>query len=464
VPDLTGPDALREPAPLTYEQEWYLANTRGSSRAQKNVRLSYEILGPLDAELLAEAVRRFVARHDALRMTLIPQGDPAVADPGAAGGDRPAAQRALPARPGDRPLTVEHVTAASARQFSRYASAVLSRDVLTPLIGRDRPFTVRLLRYGPEHHAFLATFANLFFDGRAHDLFAREVWRDYAALRDEGTAPPLVATSFAEAARRQRASHGPRHLERARASWHRRLEFAARNRWREPGGIRSTPSGTVHAEIPAAEVEALRAFCRGAQCTVTQWLVGSFVGALARCAGQRRVSLWTSVDSRRTAEREVVGMFAGPAPIAIGAPAATLPDVVAEVGTAMVDALRHQQLSARELARLLDDAGTEAGPLPRDVYVNLRTFPGSLHGADAGDGPRITADAYPLRRISFQESAALHLRCNEYRDAIVIDLVFDGRRVGGPLARTIADRIVADATGVRATGVRRPPAPGKALP
>ena len=448
MPDLTGADSAPDTAPLTYEQEWYLANTRRNTLTPRNVRLSYEILGPLDPDLLEEAVRCFVARHDALRMTLTEAAAPT-----------DTAQRALPVRHGDRPVRGEHVTAASTRQFSRYASAVLSRDVITPLTGPDRPFTFRLLRHDAQHHAFLATFANLFFDGRAHDLFTREVWRDYAALREAGTAPALTAPSFADAARRQRAGYGPRHLERARASWHRRMEFATRHPWRELDGIAPTPNGSVHAEIPAAAVEALREACRSARCTVMQWLVGSFVRALAQCAGQRRVSLWTSLDSRRTAERDVVGMFAGPAPLAIGAPGAALPDVVAEVGQAMVDALRHQQLTARELAGMLD-ASDDAGPPARDIYVNLRTFPGDLRGGRGDHGLRITPDAYPLRRISVTERAALHLRCNEYRDAVLLDLLFDGRRIGEPLARSIVHHIVEDAV-----GVRRPSSPsGKALP
>lgn len=448
---MTGPGPGPRTAPLTYEQEWYAANTRRSTRVPRNVRLSYRILGPLDPELFEEAVRLFVARHDALRMLPVPA-------PGAA-----TAQQVLAVDPADRPVLHRSVTASSADQFSYYAAAVLSRDVITPLTGDQRPFTLRLLRHDAGHHAFLATFGNLFFDGRAHDLFTREVWQDYAALRDTGEPAVPSAPSFAEAARRQREGYGPRHLERARASWHRRLEFAARHRWRELDGVRRTADGSVGARLPAATVAALREHCRATRCTVMHWLVGSFVRALAREAGQPRLSLWTSVDSRRPAERDVAGMFAGPAPLAIADPAAALPEVVAEVGHAMVDALRHQQFTAGELAGLLDSPpGAEAGgaPLARDVYVNLRSFPGDHRPVRADGELRITADAYPLRRITFQDSSALHLRCDEYRDTVLLDLLFDGRRVGEPLARTIVDRVVADAAAVhRTTSASR-----KALP
>ncbi|MFJ4851601.1 MULTISPECIES: condensation domain-containing protein [unclassified Streptomyces] len=437
---------LPAPGPLTYEQEWYLRRVRGSTYTRRNVRLCYRILGPLDTERFEEAVRLFVTRHDALRMALVPSGSDAPAT----------AQRLLPIRPDDRPIDGQHVTAVSTGQFSHYAAALFSRDVITPFADRGRPFSLRLLRHDPEHHAFLATFDNVFFDGRAHDLFSREVWRDYAALGDTAAdPPPVTAPSFARAARDQREGRGPRRLERARASWQRRTEFAAGNRWRELD-VAPTASGSVHATIPEALLEALREYCRQARCTVMHWLVGSFARSLATHAGQRRLSLWTSLDSRPPAERDTVGMFAGPAPLAIGAPGAALPEVVAEVGAAMVDALRHQQLPAAELAALLGTPpgpGAAAGAIARDVYVNLRSFPGSVRPPRGDSTLRITPDAYPLRRIALVDSSALHLRCNEYRDAVMIDLVFDGRRVGEPLARAIADQITSDAAAV--TG-RRP--------
>lgn len=433
------------PGPLTYEQEWYLAHTQRSTQTRRNARLCYRIRGPLDTERFEEAVRLFVTRHDALRMSVVPSvpGGPAIM------------QRVLPVWPDQRPVEGQHVTAVSSDQFSHYASALFSRDVITPFASQERPHRLRLLRLDSEHHAFLATFDTVFFDGRAHDLFSREVWRDYAALCDDAERPPMTAPSFARAAREQREGRTSTHLERARESWHRRLEFAASNRWRELD-VSPTASGSVHVTVPEALVTALREYCQGARCTVMQWIVGSFTRSLATHAGQRRVSLWSSLDSRPPTERDTVGMFAGPAPLSVSTPAAALPEVVAQVGRAMVDALRHQQIPAAELGALLDTppgpAGAD-GPLARDVYVNLRSFPGSVRPPRADSRLRITPDAYPLRRIVFVNSSVLHLRCNEYRDAVLIDLVFDGQRVGKPLAQAIADQIISDAVAV--TG-RRP--------
>ncbi|MEW2514700.1 condensation domain-containing protein [Streptomyces sp. NPDC046870] len=431
MPDLTPGDPRERIVPLTYEQEWYHANIRRSTRARRNVRLSYEIRGPFDPDAFTEAVHGFVARHDALRMDL-------VARPGA---DAPA-QRVRPLAPGERIVLHQSVTAASERQFTTYASALHSRDFLAPWADGERPYTFRLLRYADDHHAFLATFQNVVFDGRAHELFARETWRDYRTLLAGGS-PPLAAPSFAEAALRQRGRYGAGHLDRARESWRERLEFAARTAWNRPGHAEPTSDGTVHAQLAGEDAVAFHRACERLRCTAMQLLVASFVRALSACAGADRVTVWTSMDSRQTAERDVVGMFAGVSPLAVRAAGADLPDVLVEVRRRMLDALRYQQIPASELSALAAESAADgADPLRRDVHVNLRRFDGPYRPTERSGPLRVTADAYPLRRITFGTSSALHLRCNEYRDRVLVDLVFDGRRVGRPLAQALLDRMV----------------------
>jgi Condensation domain len=425
-------DLLR-PVPFTYEQEWYHANVRKAG-THKNVRLSFEILGPLDRELFDFAVHSFVARHDAVRMDLLPDTERS-AD---------TAQRVRPLGPDERVLFHQEVTAASAAQFDRYASVVLSRDFLTPWpADGGRPYTLRLLRYDAEHHAFLATFQNLVFDGRAHHLLAHEVWRDYVALLRGEPIPP-GAPSFAAAARRQRAAFGPRHLQRAQDSWRDRLGFAALHRWCRPDHAAPSDDGAVRTELREREVTVLREACAREHSTVMQWVVSAFVRAVAQCSGRQRLSLWTSIDSRRAAELDVVGMFAGAAPLKVLDGTAALPDVRAEVGGQILEALRYQQLTAREMKKLVEDHGPDGGWLGRDVYVNLRRFEGDYRERRDDSGLRATADAYPVRRITFANGSALHLRCDEYRNRLFINLVFDGQRVGRSLALAVLGCLAAD--------------------
>ncbi|MEV4614262.1 condensation domain-containing protein [Kitasatospora sp. NPDC049258] len=443
MPDLT-PDrpAPAAPVPFTYEQDWFHTKTRTDSWAHKNVRLGFEILGDLDTDALLTAVRAFVTRHDALHLRL-------PADPG----PHPE-QRLRPIGATEQVVECQKVAAASPEQFTRYVSAILSRDCVAPWrYGEQRPFAIRLLRYDAGRHALIATFQNLVFDGRAHHLFAHEVWRDYEAVR-RGDPVPDRAPSFAEAAARQRAGTTPAQRERALADWRERLGRLARTRWpgqdRTPAGEGAqepgAEGGMLRAELDARTTAALRAACGRARLGLLQWTVGSFVHALASRTGRTEVGLWTSMDSRPPRDRDVVGMFAASCPLVVADPAGD-PDAVRDrVRAGLLNALKHQRLTAAEITAVTREAEAQHGaPVGRDIYVNLRRFEGD-HASVRDTGElRITADAYELRRIAVTDLHALHLRCTEYRDRLLIGLRYDGLRVGGATAQAVLDDVLAAA-------------------
>ncbi len=440
-------DTRRDDAvPFTYEQERYYAATPGSAEpggaapatdlTRKNVQLAYEITGPFDPAVLEAAVRSFVARHDALRMDVLP---------GAASAPL-RAQRVRPLGADERVVDHQDVAAASERQFARYVSLVQSRDFVAPWAEGGRPFAFRVLRYDAHRHAFLAAFQNLVFDSRALDLFVREVWRDYAALA-AGGAVESAAPSFAEAARRQRDRHDPDRLGRALDSWRDRLDHAVRHPWHRPDGAERTESGDVETVLTGDALAALTELGRRAGCTVVQCVVGAFARAVHQHTGRRRLSLWTSMDGRRSVGRGVVGMFAGVAPLKVLDAGAALPDVCAEVGGQLLEALRYQQVGSDELAGIRSGFAAEGRVWSPDVYINIRQI--RSEGARVrDDGPlRIDSDAYPLRGITFVDPYALHLRCDEYLDRVRVRLVFDGQRVGRPLAEAIMASLVGALTG-----------------
>lgn len=433
MPGLTG-ERVRTPFPLTYEQEWFHTKTLSSGWSHKNVQLAFEILGDLDTDALAAAVRAFVVRHDALHLQMAPV-------PG------PHPQQWTRGIEADEEVVQRvKVKAASPEQFSHYASVLLSRDCVTPWsYGTQRPFSIRLLRHDENRHALLATFQNLVFDGRAHHLFGHEVWRDYEVLRNGGS-PPDTAPSFTEAAVRQRTRTSERQREQAVASWRERLAFLTRASWTwtAPAEAGPTEGGVVGEELPAATVTALRSMCAEFRFTVLQSTVGFFVAALAARTGVPEVGLWTSMDSRSSRDTDVVGMFAGSCPLTIRDAAADAFSVRTQVRDQLLNALRHQRLSAEDLTALTREAEETGGaPVSRDIYVNLRRFEGDSSLAADGDGLRITADAYPLHRITFHDTFALHLRCTEFRDRLYIDLLYDGHRADRRLARSILDDMLA---------------------
>ncbi|MFD9126512.1 condensation domain-containing protein [Kitasatospora sp. NPDC059571] len=441
MPDLTPTrPASSAPVPFTHEQDWFHTKTRTDAWAHKNVRLGFEILGDLDTDALLTAVRAFVTRHDALHLQLPPEPGP-----------HPE-QWLRPIGATEQVVACQQVAAVSPEQFNRYVSAILSRDCVTPWrYGEQRPFAIRLLRYDAGRHALLATFQNLVFDGRAHHLFAHEVWRDYESVR-RGDPVPVRAPSFAEAAARQRAGTTPAQRERALADWRERLGFLARTRWVRADGAKAgdggpaAEGGMLRAELDGPTTAALRHTCERARLGLLQWTVGSFVHALASRTGRTEVGLWTSMDSRPPRDRDVVGMFAASCPLVV-TDADGDPDAVrGRVRAGLLNALKHQRLTAAEITAVTREAEAQHGaPVGRDVYVNLRRFEGDHAGVRDTGALRITADAYELRRIAVTDLHALHLRCTEYRDRLLIDLRFDGLRVDRPAARAILDDVLAAA-------------------
>ncbi|PBC66233.1 condensation domain-containing protein [Streptomyces sp. TLI_235] len=420
--------------PFTYEQDWFHTKTLGSGWAHKNVQHGFEILGDLDTDALLTAVRAFATRHDALHLQLPP-------DPGA----RPE-QWIRPVEAHEQVVDCQNVAAASPDQFSRYASALLSRDCVTPWrYGEQRPFAIRLLRHDATRHALLATFQNLVFDGRAHHLFAHEVWRDYEAVR-RGEPVPDGAPSFAQAAIRQRAATTPAQRERALADRRERLGLLARTPWLRPHGATATESGTLWAELDARATVALRHACAERRLSVLQWTVGSFVHALATRTGRTELGLWTSMDSRTSRDQDVVGMFASSCPLTV-TDATGDPDTVrGQIRAQLLNALKHQRLTAREITAVTRETEAQHGaPIGRDLYLNLRRFEGDYAVHRDTGALRITADAFRLRRVAVTDIHALHLRCTEFRDRLTIALRFDGQRVGRPLARAVLDDVLAAA-------------------
>jgi condensation domain-containing protein len=440
MPDAAAPARGGQLVPLTYEQDRYHARSLRGGWEHRNVRASFRIEGPLDPAVLGEAIRGFVRRHDALQMRLAPGegGEPA--------------QWIDPLEPGEQVMTAQRLAASSTGQFSRYVEAVFTRDVTQQWDGSRRPFTFRLFQLSERHHALLATFQGMVFDGRSQQLFEREVWRDYHLLR-LGRPVPGPAGSFAQAAARQRARSGPPQRERARALWRSRLEFLSRNRWAPLAPAPPAGGDSVESVLDAGATAGLRESCRRNRCTPLQWIASSFVAAVAGQTGRAGVGLWTTFDSRTPADRDVVGMFAGPCPLVVTDARADRHAVLRQTRDQIIGSLRYAQLGWRDIGELVSDlAGPAAAecagqavPAFGDIYMNLQKADGDCHHLTAAvPGLRITAGAYPPRGLTLVTHAALHLICDEFRDLIKIKIMFNSERAGRAVAQAVLGAMTHD--------------------
>ncbi|MFJ9539250.1 amino acid adenylation domain-containing protein [Streptomyces sp. NPDC101225] len=169
------------PAPLSLAQErlWVMARMDGDASAAYNEPMPFDIRGPLDRDLLLQALHLLAARHEALRTRLVPSGGSAlqVVDP---------PQTGFPVRFVDLAGVPD-----AAERFARTRREVEA----TPFRPGEEPM-VRgcLVALEPDHHVLLLTAHHIIFDGWSRSLLLRELGLVYTALRqgDDPSLPELT--------------------------------------------------------------------------------------------------------------------------------------------------------------------------------------------------------------------------------------------------------------------------------
>ncbi|WP_338017443.1 amino acid adenylation domain-containing protein [Streptomyces adustus] len=167
------------PLSLGQERLWVMARMDGDASAAYNEPMPFDILGPLDRDLLIQALHLLAARHEALRTRLVPSGGSAlqVVDPPETG----------------FPVTFEDLTGLpdAARRFEQARRAVEG----TPFrLGEEPMVRGRLVALGPDHHVLLLMAHHIVFDGWSRSTLLRELGLVYTALRqgEDAALPELV--------------------------------------------------------------------------------------------------------------------------------------------------------------------------------------------------------------------------------------------------------------------------------
>ncbi|WBO61472.1 amino acid adenylation domain-containing protein [Streptomyces camelliae] len=170
-------DEGTSPAPLSLAQErlWVMARMDGDASAAYNEPMPFDIRGPLDRDLLFQALHLLAARHEGLRTRLVPSGGSAlqVVDPPETG----------------FPVAFEDLTGVpdAAERFARIRQEVEG----TPFrLGKESMVRGRLVALEADYHVLLLTAHHLVFDGWSRSLLLRELGLVYTALQ-EGRDPAL---------------------------------------------------------------------------------------------------------------------------------------------------------------------------------------------------------------------------------------------------------------------------------
>ncbi|MDJ0380131.1 condensation domain-containing protein [Streptomyces sp. G-G2] len=322
--------------PLTEGQYNHWSGLRKNPGSRNPVYIQHRISGELDVTRFITALKGCVTDHEALRLGIATTAD---GEPVQWVGEVPEGTDLIDCR---------QVESKNEEQFGRYARNVLMADLRKDWqLAEELPFRFRLLRYSESVHALLATFSHLAVDGTGRALFVRDLWRRYREL-EAGNEPVVGVPVRFESVVQERLRAARERSDSSRDSfWESRAAtapptFQAIERMGSRDGGQSCV--VKRSNWREADLAALRDRSRAAGVTEFQWILAAFAAALFEFTDQDLVKISIPVDTRRWAERGVVGMFMVPLPVVLERP--TEPgDLVRQVKRELLAVVAHRDLS-----------------------------------------------------------------------------------------------------------------------
>nr|WP_254227806.1 non-ribosomal peptide synthetase [Burkholderia gladioli] len=303
------------------------------------------IAGSVDAACFERAVNLLVARHDALRLVLVPGEN----------------GEGLPRQAVAKTLTVEvPLHDFSAEPDPDAAAIAWARQRLAesfPLDGRPL-FRFELARIDATNFLFTLNFHHLIVDGWAIGLLVDSLARIYSALA-EGREPELDAPSYLEFVEQDRAFRESPQFERQRAYWLDKYRsvpdplFAPRSRERFDGPV--APSGHHALCLPRAFYDRIAAFARRCESTPFHVILGLLHVYFSRTAQRDELAIGLPILNRSNARmRQTAGMFTGVSAVRLGYdPAQRFDELLKSLGQTLKQDYRHQRFPISELNRSL---------------------------------------------------------------------------------------------------------------
>ena len=422
------------PQELTAAQAGVLAAQRiDPDSPAYNVGQYVELDGPLDPELLEDALRRTLAEADGLHVRLAEHEGRTVALPT---GFDPAAWR-LPRL--DTRGAADPVAAAVELVRGQLAvPTVLEGDQAGPLAG------ALLVRTGERHHLWFQWFHHLVVDGYSVALFTRRVAEVYTALAAGGPAPAAAFRPAALLAEAERAYLGSERAEADRAYWAARHADAPAVTGLTEESAPAAPAALRHRVTLSAEASA--AVLDAARATRTTWAEAATAGFavyLHRMTGTPDAVLGMHFMARTApGTLRVPGMAVNILPVRLPvAGTDTFGRLLRAAAAELRDARRHQLHRGEEIRRDLGLVGTDRrlhGPLlnlkPFDLDLDFAGTPGRTVNLASGpvDDFSLSVARSPegLLLLEFDANPALHTEAG---------LATHARRCADLLTRLAAD-------------------------
>ncbi|MGH8727038.1 MAG: amino acid adenylation domain-containing protein [Burkholderiales bacterium] len=292
---------MKRSAPLSAAQRrlWVLHRLEPESPAF-NRPMALRLTGPLDRQILAQALAGVVRRHEALRTIFKDKGG----EPFQLILEPPPVELEtidLACVPGnERQTEAKRIAAARALDIFDLARGPLFRTVLLVLAEQE--------------HVLLLLMHHIVFDGWSESVLTRELIELYEALRLSRPSPlPALSIQYADFAEKQQRKLAAGLLEKQLRYWRQRLEGT-------PALALTTdyprPASSVYeaerfsALIPLALTDQIRELARREGATLFMTLLAAFQLLLARYSGQEEIAVGVPIAGRTSlATESLIGCF-----------------------------------------------------------------------------------------------------------------------------------------------------------
>ncbi|WP_194922879.1 non-ribosomal peptide synthetase [Catenulispora pinisilvae] len=336
------------PKKLSYGQErlWFAAQLAPGDW-QYNVPVFDRFRGPLDVRALSLALGEIVRRHEVLRTVIVaPDGSP-----------HPEVRPYV-----YRPLPVIDLAALTAERRESELRRIVEREYRRPFdLAEDPPLRSRLIRLASDDHVLMLSFHHIVHEGRSLHLFMTELARLYTSF-GAGRPSPLTEPpiQYSDYARWQRELSEAGFFDGQLDYWKRQLAGAERlpglTTDRERPRQQSSAGRLVPVALPAGAGPAVRELGRALNATPFMILLAAFSVALRAQAPADDLVIGTDVTHRTEPELEgLIGFFVNQLALRLDTSAdPTWRELVDRVRTAVLAALRHQDVAFEQVVRALN--------------------------------------------------------------------------------------------------------------
>ncbi len=350
--------------PLSYTQQriWFLQQLFPGNRAY-NMSEAWRIHGPLDVNVLQQALQRIVHRHSSLRTRFVaPDNEPM--------------QQVTDEI--DLPLTVTNISHLSpADREEALLKVVLAEGNHAFDLNRGPLIRPSLIHLDSDDHVLQLVLHHIVTDEWSNDIIWRELAFYYTnALESGDNDLPESLVQYSDFARWQRDQVAAGTLDQQMWYWQDQLSgdlpLVQLPSERSRPSERSLRGGIVRRVLPAELLQGMQALSQQAGTTLYTALLAAFQMLLYRYSGQEDILVGTPIANRQRAEtKNVIGMFVNTAVMRASVSGdMTFRQLVAQVRQTVLDALANQDLPFDMLVQVMQpDRDLSYNPLFQTMFV-----------------------------------------------------------------------------------------------